>query len=116
MRPNAALLDHLRNPRQLGAFEPGEAGVSTGEARGVRCPDLVRVHVRVDGSGALDVRFQAFGCSACIASASAFLEAVTHGNPATIEEIAATFELEEERLECAGLVEQAWRRATHTPR
>src|SRR3954467_2124673 len=66
--------EHLRHPRNRG-HEPahGHSGVAGGAA----CGDLVHLRVAVDGDRVSDAGFEASGCGATIAAASATVELVT---------------------------------------
>src|SRR3954452_1028903 len=65
--------EHLRHPRNRG-HEPahGHSGVAGGAA----CGDLVHLRVAVDGDRVADAGFEASGCGATIAAASAAVELV----------------------------------------
>ena len=65
--------DHLRHPRGR-AHAP--AGARDGAAGGAACGDLVRLSVRVEGGTVADAGFEASGCGATIAAASAAVELV----------------------------------------
>jgi tRNA-specific 2-thiouridylase len=66
--------DHLEYPRGLG---PAPAGSHHGQAGGAACGDLVRLSVRVDGDRVAEATFDASGCGAAQAAASAAVELVT---------------------------------------
>ncbi len=63
--------DHLRHPRGRG-IEPG--GAHAGAAGGSACGDLVRIALRVEGDRVAAAGFEASGCGATIAAASAAVE------------------------------------------
>ena len=63
--------DHLRHPRGRGR---DLAGAFDGAAGGAACGDLVRVSVAVEGERVRAVGFEASGCGATIAAASAAVE------------------------------------------
>jgi tRNA-specific 2-thiouridylase len=65
--------DHLRHPRRRG-FEP--AGAHDGVAGGAACGDLVRIALRVEGERVAEAGFEASGCGAIVAAASAVVELV----------------------------------------
>ena len=67
------LLDHFRNPRNVG---PLEAPDGVGTAGDTACGDVLVVHIRVDRDTETltEVRFQCKGCPAAIATASAMTE------------------------------------------
>lgn len=63
--------DHLTFPRGRGRQLPGGFD---GAAGGAACGDLVRITVTVDGARVSDAGFEASGCGATIAAASAAVE------------------------------------------
>src|SRR3954469_24177753 len=67
------LAEHLTNPRGR-AHEP--AGGHSGVAGGAACGDLVHVRVAVEDDRVGDAGFEASGCGATIAAASAAVELV----------------------------------------
>ena len=67
---SAAVLEHVRNPRNAGRLPADDPGVLTGEA-GDGVSERVRLQLRVDAAGRIEAsRFKAFGCPATIAAAS----------------------------------------------
>ena len=70
---DTALRDHLENPRGLGALARAP---HTGAAGGAACGDLVRMSVRLSGDHVAEAGFQARGCAAARAAASAAVELV----------------------------------------
>jgi tRNA-specific 2-thiouridylase len=69
--PDERFEDHLRHPRGRGHEV---AGAFDGAAGGAACGDLVRMSVAVDGERVVAVGFEASGCGATIAAASAAVE------------------------------------------
>ena len=59
---------HLASPAGAGAMEGPDAA---GESGSASCGDLVRIHLRIRGRRVREARFQAFGCGAATAAASA---------------------------------------------
>src|SRR4051812_14782830 len=87
------LEEHLTHPIGRG-FEPD--GASTGTAGGALCGDLIRIDLRVDGDRVVEAGFQASGCGAAQAAASAavwlvrgahVLDAARVGSAAIAEEL-----------------------------
>src|SRR4051812_32425628 len=60
--------EHLRNPHALG---PVPDAAFVGSAGGHVCGDLVRIAVRPDRGRVVDITFDAEGCGAILAAASA---------------------------------------------
>jgi tRNA-uridine 2-sulfurtransferase len=71
--PDERFADHLQHPRGRGHVP---AGAYRGAAGGAACGDLVRLDVRVGGARVDDAGFEASGCGAAIAAASAVVELV----------------------------------------
>jgi nitrogen fixation NifU-like protein len=74
MQYSPALIDHFRNPRNVGIMRNPD-GVGEGEYKD--CMDLVRFHLRVRDGKVMEARFQAYGCGPTIAAASAATEVAT---------------------------------------
>jgi tRNA-uridine 2-sulfurtransferase len=71
--PDERFADHLGHPRGRGHVPPG---AHAGAAGGAACGDLVRIDVAVSGDRVADAGFEASGCGATIAAASATVELV----------------------------------------
>jgi tRNA-specific 2-thiouridylase len=65
--------DHLINPRGEGALKHHP---HTGAAGGAPCGDLVRIAVRIEGDRVTEAGFDADGCGALTAAASAIVERI----------------------------------------
>lgn len=69
--------DHLSAPAGLGKLQ---GWPHSGAAGGALCGDLVRIAVRVEGERIAEAGFDAKGCGALSAAASAVVERVEHGS------------------------------------
>ncbi len=112
--PDERFEDHLRHPRGR-AHEPQNA--FHGAAGGAACGDLVRLSVAVDGDRVSGAGFEASGCGATIAAASAaveladgagLVEAARIGSPAIAAELGG---LSAGKLHAADLASDALHRA-----
>ena len=112
--PDERFEDHLRHPRGRGRVV---AGASDGAAGGAACGDLVRVSVAVRGDRVHAIGFEASGCGATIAAASAavelaegagLVEAARIGSPAIAAELGG---LSPGKLHAADLASDALHRA-----
>ncbi len=74
MNYSAKLIDHFRNPRNVGMMRNPD-GVGQDEYGG--CGDVVRFYLRVQEGKIAEVRFQTYGCGPTIAAASAGSELAT---------------------------------------
>lgn len=69
------VLDHYENPRNVGGFEKGDAGVGTGMVGAPACGDVMKLQIKVSESGVIeDARFKTYGCGSAIASSSLVTE------------------------------------------
>lgn len=67
----AGILDHFRNPRNVGELDPPAITV---EVENPVCGDILRVSARFEAGRLTDVRYQARGCTASIAAGSVLTE------------------------------------------
>ena len=116
MRYSGTLIDHLRQPRNAGAFEPGTAGVLEGRA-GEAEGDCLQLQLRVDASGIIEEsRFLARGCAATIALGSLATEklaglSLAQARELSTDALAETLSLPPLRRYCLILVDEAVRAA-----
>ena len=72
------VMDHFRNPRNLGRIENADA---VGEAGNAKCGDIMTIYLKIadgeNGSKKIeDVKFETFGCGSAIASSSMATELI----------------------------------------
>jgi nitrogen fixation protein NifU and related proteins len=68
---SAKVLDHFRNPRNVGELEhPDGVGVEGNPV----CGDLMEIHIQVEDNRIKDIRFKTFGCGSAIATSSMVTE------------------------------------------
>ena len=70
---NETVLDHYRNPRNVGVLKDAQA---VGKAENSACGDILHLYLQIDGDRVVDSRFQTFGCAAAIAAGSKLTEMV----------------------------------------
>lgn len=108
------LLDHFKNPRNVGTLDKGQKNVGTGLVGAPECGDVMRLQIEVDQeSGVIkDAKFKTFGCGSAIASSSlatewlkgkSINEAMTIDNMDIVEELA----LPPVKIHCSVLAEDA---------
>jgi nitrogen fixation protein NifU and related proteins len=69
------VIDHYEHPRNVGSFGKDEAGVGTGMVGAPACGDVMKLQIRVNGSGIIeDAKFKTYGCGSAIASSSLVTE------------------------------------------
>lgn len=65
------VMDHFRNPRNVGEIEDADG---IGEVGNARCGDIMKMYIKVDDDRIVDVKFKTFGCASAIASSSMLTE------------------------------------------
>lgn len=65
------LLDHFRNPRNVGQLEPPATVV---DVTNPACGDMMRLSARFENGRVAEARYQTRGCTASIAAGSALTE------------------------------------------
>jgi len=68
------LLDHFRNPRNVGRLDPPAVTV---DVTNPACGDMMRLSARFEEGRVAEVRYQTRGCTASIAAGSALTEWMT---------------------------------------
>ncbi len=68
------VLDHFRNPRNVGTLEGDD--VVVGKVGNPTCGDIMEVFIRVDGDKITEAKFRTFGCGSAIATTSMTTEMV----------------------------------------
>jgi nitrogen fixation NifU-like protein len=108
------VMEHFANPQNVGEIENANA---VGEVGNVRCGDIMKIYMDIDGDVIKDVKFKTFGCGAAIATSSMATEMV---KGKTIEEaleltnkavMDALGGLPPEKIHCSVLAEEAIRAA-----
>lgn len=68
------VMDHFRNPRNVGEIENASGVGTVGNAK---CGDIMRIFLDIDESGIIrDAKFKTFGCGAAVATSSMATELV----------------------------------------
>ena len=110
------VMDHFRNPRNLGKMEDADG---IGEVGNAKCGDIMRMYIKVDSDTQVisDVKFNTFGCGSAIATSSMATElikgktidqALTLSNQAVVEALDG---LPAQKIHCSVLAEEAVRAA-----
>ena len=108
------LLDHFKQPRNVGSLDKDSKNVGTGLVGAPECGDVMRLQIEVDeNSGTIsDAKFKTFGCGSAIASSSlatewlkgkSIDEALAIDNMDIVEELA----LPPVKIHCSVLAEDA---------
>jgi nitrogen fixation protein NifU and related proteins len=66
------VLEHFKNPRNVGVLNKEAKNVGTGLVGAPECGDVMRLQIEVDEESGLirDAKFKTFGCGSAIASSS----------------------------------------------
>lgn len=67
------VMDHFRNPRNLGVIEDADG---VGEVGNAKCGDIMRIYLKIEDETIADVKFETFGCGSAIASSSMATELI----------------------------------------
>ena len=68
---NERLLDHFRNPRNVGQLDPPAVAI---EVSNPACGDILRLSARFEDGAVMEARYQTRGCTASIAAGSVLTE------------------------------------------
>lgn len=67
------VMDHFRNPRNVGEIENANG---IGEVGNPQCGDIMKIYLKVENNKIEDVKFKTFGCGSAIASSSMATELI----------------------------------------
>ncbi|EEX49061.1 Fe-S cluster assembly scaffold protein NifU [Jonquetella anthropi] len=67
MMYSEVVMDHFRNPRNVGEIENPDG---VGEVGNAKCGDIMRITLRIKDDVIEDIKFMTFGCASAIASSS----------------------------------------------
>ena len=67
------VMDHFKNPRNLGEMENPDA---IGEVGNAKCGDIMKIYLKIKYNIITDIKFQTFGCASAIASSSIATEMI----------------------------------------
>ena len=104
------VMDHFRNPRNVGVIEHADG---IGEVGNAKCGDIMKIYLKIENDVIEDVRFETFGCGSAIASSSMATEMIK-GKPLsqamelTNRAVAQALDgLPAHKLHCSVLAEEA---------
>ena len=108
------VMDHFRNPRNVGEIEDANG---IGEVGNAKCGDIMKIYLKVEDNIIKDVKFKTFGCGSAIASSSMATELImgktieeawTLSNKAVAEALEG---LPAVKMHCSVLAEEAIHKA-----
>lgn len=67
------VMDHYRNPRNVGKIDNADA---IGEAGSLACGDSLKIYLKIQNGIVTDAKFQTFGCGSAVASSSILTEMI----------------------------------------
>ena len=104
------VMDHFKNPSNLGKMEDADG---IGEVGNAKCGDIMKMYIKVADGIITDVKFNTFGCGSAIATSSMatelvkgkpITEAVKLTNQAVVEALDG---LPAQKIHCSVLAEEA---------
>lgn len=107
------LLDHFKNPRNVGTLDKSKKTVGTGLVGAPECGDVMRLQIEVDDNGIItEAKFKTFGCGSAIASSSLATEwlkgkSVNEASGIDNMDIVEALELPPVKIHCSVLAEDA---------
>ncbi len=108
------VMDHFRNPRNVGKMDDADG---IGEVGNAKCGDIMKMYIKVRDGVIVDVKFNTFGCGSAIATSSMATEmikgkrieeALELSNKAVVEALDG---LPAHKLHCSVLAEEAIKNA-----
>ena len=104
------VMDHFRNPRNVGVIEDANG---IGEVGNAKCGDIMKMYLKIEDDVVKDVKFETFGCGSAIASSSMATELIK-GKPVsevrklTNKAVAEALDgLPDYKMHCSVLAEEA---------
>ncbi|MBR4344149.1 MAG: Fe-S cluster assembly scaffold protein NifU [Lachnospiraceae bacterium] len=104
------VMDHFRNPRNVGVIEDANG---IGEVGNAKCGDIMKMYLKIEDDVIQDVKFETFGCGSAIASSSMATEMIK-GKPVseamnlTNKAVAEALDgLPDYKMHCSVLAEEA---------
>ena len=108
------VMDHFRNPRNVGVIEDADG---VGEVGNAKCGDIMKIYLKIENDIIVDAKFETFGCGSAIASSSMATElikgkpvseALSLTNKAVVEALDG---LPAHKIHCSVLAEEAIKKA-----
>ena len=103
---NKTVMDHFRNPRNVGVIENADG---IGEVGNPLCGDMMTIYLRIGDECIEDIKFQTFGCGSAIAVSSMLTEiakgkSIEDAKKITNKDVAEALEgLPKNKLHCSNL-------------
>ena len=103
---NKTVMDHFRNPRNVGVIEDADG---VGEVGNPLCGDMMTIYLKIKNERIADIKFQTFGCGSAIAVSSMITEiakgkSLVDAKQLTNKDVAKALEgLPKNKLHCSNL-------------
>lgn len=107
------VLDHNKNPRNVGSLPKDDPNVGTGVVGAPACGDVMKLQIQVSKEGVIeDAKFKTFGCGSAIAASSLATEwikgkSVDEASSIKNTEIVQELSLPPVKVHCSILAEEA---------
>ncbi|MBR4580444.1 MAG: Fe-S cluster assembly scaffold protein NifU [Lachnospiraceae bacterium] len=104
------VMDHFRNPRNVGVIEDANG---IGEVGNAKCGDIMKMYLKIENDIVTDVKFETFGCGSAIASSSMATEMIKGKPLSEVRELTnkavaeALDGLPDYKMHCSVLAEEA---------
>ncbi|MBQ2738458.1 MAG: Fe-S cluster assembly scaffold protein NifU [Clostridia bacterium] len=73
MQYSDKVMDHFKNPRNMGEIENADGVGTVGNAK---CGDIMKIYLKIENDVVVDCKFKTFGCGAAIATSSMATELI----------------------------------------
>lgn len=107
------VLDHYKNPRNVGSLDKNDKTVGTGLVGAPECGDVMKLQIKVNEKGIIEeAKFKTFGCGSAIAASSLATEFIKGISIEKAEKIKNTklvneLNLQPIKIHCSVLAEDA---------
>jgi Fe-S cluster assembly scaffold IscU len=105
------VLDHNKNPRNVGSLPKDSKDVGTGVVGAPACGDVMKLQIQVEDGVIKDAKFKTFGCGSAIAASSLATEWLKGKNIHEVDikntDIAKELSLPPVKIHCSILAEEA---------
>ena len=104
------VMDHFRNPRNVGVIEDANG---VGEVGNAKCGDIMKMYLKIEDDIVKDVKFETFGCASAVASSSMATELIKGKPVSEVKELTnkavaeALDGLPDYKMHCSVLAEEA---------
>ena len=109
---NDKVIDHYKNPKNVGSLVKTDDRIGTGIVGAPECGDVMKLQVQVENNKIVDAKFKTFGCGSAIASSSLATEwlkgkTIDEALSITNSDISEELALPPVKIHCSVLAEDA---------